>query len=342
MRPSELATFLVSAIAERLNVLITGAPGIGKSDIVAQSAEHAGAELLISHPAVADPTDARGLPWIGEGGDVATFLPFGELAHAMNATAPLVWFLDDLGQATPAVQASFMQLLLARRVNGHALPDCVSFIAATNRRTDRAGVTGILEPVKSRFGSIVELNPHIDDWCNWAFGHAVPAVLIAFLRFRQDLLCAFSPSADLVNCPLPRTWGNAARLYLMDLPEKIKREAIGGAVGDAAANEFFAFERMHKTLPSVDAILIDPNAAPVPSEPSALYATATALGMRANVQTFGRIARFAERMMDAGHGEFSALLLRDCVRRDPGIPNTPEFVKLATGELGSLIGGHHA
>ena len=37
MRPSELTTFLAAAIPARLPVLITGAPGIGKSDIVAQA-----------------------------------------------------------------------------------------------------------------------------------------------------------------------------------------------------------------------------------------------------------------------------------------------------------------
>ena len=35
--------------------------------------------------------------------------------------------------------------------------DQVTFIACTNRKTDMAGVTGILEPVKSRFISISEL-----------------------------------------------------------------------------------------------------------------------------------------------------------------------------------------
>ena len=105
-------------------LLVTGAPGIGKSDVLAQAATRANAHLILSHPAVSDPTDVKGLPWVAADAKHATFLPFGELDRALNATEPTVWFLDDLGQATPAVQASYMQLLLARRVNGHALPDC--------------------------------------------------------------------------------------------------------------------------------------------------------------------------------------------------------------------------
>jgi len=332
---------LAEAFRALLPVLIIGPPGIGKSDLVAQATDAAGADLILSHPAVADPTDAKGLPWIAPGGDTATFLPFGELAQAMKATGPTVWFLDDLGQATPAVQASYMQLLLARRVNGHVLPDCVTFVAATNRRTDRAGVSGILEPVKSRFGAIVGLEADLDDWTNWAFGAGMPPELVAFIRFRPDLLCNFTPTADLENCPLPRTWSNAGRLLALDLPAGIMAAALAGAVGEAAACEFEAFRRLFASLPSIDAIMIDPDAAPVPDQPGTLYAVVTALGMRANPQTFGRLARYAEKLVDAGRGEFAALLLRDAVRRDADICQTPDFNRVAAGELGQLIGGSY-
>src|SRR5690606_26802195 len=145
-------------------------------------------------------TDVKGLPWIVDGS--AHFLPFGELDRALHADKLTVWFLDDLGQASPAVQASYMQLLLARRVNGHVLSDHVTFIAATNRRTDRAGVSGILEPVKSRFTTIVELGAHLDDWCQWAISRDIAPELISFIRFQPDLLCKFQASADLTNCPV--------------------------------------------------------------------------------------------------------------------------------------------
>ena len=93
--PKQLQALLAAMIPARLPLLITGAPGVGKSDIIAQAAASAGADLLISHPAVADPTDAKGLPLPKADGNTATFLPFGELATAINATRPTVWRLDD-------------------------------------------------------------------------------------------------------------------------------------------------------------------------------------------------------------------------------------------------------
>ena len=40
----------------------------------------------------------------------------------------------------------------------------------------------------SRFAAVVELEPTINDWTAWAVNHGVPPELIAFLRFRPDLL----------------------------------------------------------------------------------------------------------------------------------------------------------
>jgi hypothetical protein len=338
MRPTELLALLAKTITAKIPVLITGAPGIGKSDVVTRAASEAGANLILSHPAVADPTDVKGLPWIVDG--AATFLPFGELDRALRADKPTVWFLDDLGQASPAVQASYMQLLLARRVNGHVLSDHVVFVAATNRRTDRAGVSGILEPVKSRFGSIVELDVHLDDWCKWAIENNMPAELIAFLRFQPDLLCKFQASADLTNCPVPRTWSHVARLMDLGLPASVSNAAIAGAVGEGAATQFLAFLRLYRELPNVDQILIDPDSVDIPEQPATLYALSGALAHRATETNFGRVARFIDRMVQAGRGEFGVLLMRDAMTRTPKIVNTQAFVKLATGELGQLISGN--
>ena len=72
-------------IPARLPVLITGAPGIGKSDIVAQAAKQLDHELILPHPAVKEPTEVSGFPWPDHENDRARFLPFGDLATAIEA-----------------------------------------------------------------------------------------------------------------------------------------------------------------------------------------------------------------------------------------------------------------
>jgi hypothetical protein len=59
-------------------VLIKGAPGTGKTDIVTSACCKAGVELIISHPVgVDEPIDYKGLPALRDGH--AEFLPFGAL-----------------------------------------------------------------------------------------------------------------------------------------------------------------------------------------------------------------------------------------------------------------------
>lgn len=339
MRPSQLAALLTRTIAARLPILIVGGPGVGKTSIVEQAAAAADNELVISHPAVADPTDAKGFPWMEKGNKTAHFIPFGETARVLNSTRPMTWFMDDLGQAPPAVQASYMPWLLARQVNGHRLPDHVTIIAATNRRTDRAGVSGVLEPVKSRFAAIVELEPDLDEWCQWAMQANMPPELIAFLRFQPDELYKFVPSADLKNCPAPRTWSYAGQLLKLGMPQEIEAAALTGAVGEGAATLLSAFLRMFRNLPSIDGILQSPESAKIPVEVNVLYAVCTALAARTNEQTFPSITRYAQRLVDAHHGEFATLLLRDAIRRKPAVQQTAAFIKLVAGDLGRLIGG---
>ena len=90
IRPQQAANLVGRYIDARIPVLLTGAPGVGKSSIVEQAAKAAGYDVILSHPVVADPTDAKGLPWPGKDGESATFLPFGDLARAIKATTPTV------------------------------------------------------------------------------------------------------------------------------------------------------------------------------------------------------------------------------------------------------------
>ena len=340
MKPSDLMVALKAAFLAKEPVLIVSSPGLGKSSIVAQATASLGYDLQISHPVTADPTDAKGLPWPNAKHTAADFLPFGHLERAINAPRPLVWFLDDLGQALPAVQASFMQLILAREVNGKKVSDFVIFVAATNKRTDRAGVSGILEPVKSRFTTIIVLEEDTPDWTNWAFENNIDPRLIGFMQLRGDeLLCNFQATADMTNSPVPRTWRNASAVLDMTLPQHIENEMLKGAVGEGAALELIAFLDMYKQLPSIQAILDDPDGQAIPENPSVLYAIATGLARLTTTMNFDSVARYTQRLVDTAHGEIAALLILYAERQEPEIHNTPEFVELMSGELGQLVAG---
>jgi hypothetical protein len=320
MKPSQLVKALTFALKSNdMPILIKGKPGIGKSDIVAQSCALLNYRLIISHPVVADPTDYKGLPFVVDG--KAEFMPFGELNELINATEPTVFFLDDFGQASPAVQAACMQLLLARRINGHMVSEHVRFISATNRREDKAAVGGLLEPVKSRFASILELDVDTDDWVLWALDHKMPVELVSFIRFNKKMLDNFEPTKDIKNSPMPRTVAFVGKMMNAGLPDELQFEMFKGAAGEIFATEFIAYLKVWMGLPSIGQIKLNPETAPVPTETGAMYAVSTLCANSMDAGNMAPLYTYLKRLPM----EYMVSAVKYGTRLNPSACNTEAF-----------------
>ena len=344
LKPSQLIALLKSVFLRpepSANVLVVGSPGIGKTEISRQVASDIGYDYIVSHPSVEDPTDSKGLPWIIDG--VARFLPIGIIDRLCKATKPTIWSIEDMGQAPTAVQAVLMQWLLDRGVAGHKLSDQVRIMACTNDRSHGAGVSGLLETVKSRFATIVNLVCDVEDWTRHAIDAGLPPELIAYHRFTAGdrLAPTLRPTSDLVNFPCPRQWSRVGRVWLpLQLPDDLLAPALAGCVGEADATQFLAYLEMYRQLIHVDDVLANPGKCPIPTKPDQLYALCTALAARATVANFGKVAAFCNRLMGEGKGEYAVLTVRDSLQRTRELVQTADYVKLATGALGRLIAGN--
>lgn len=328
MKATDLKTVLMKCISANFPVLLKGAPGVGKTDLCLQVAKDSKRQSITVIPAISDPTDAKGIP--GKDNGHYEWMLCGDARRIIEAKKPTLVLIDDLGQAAPMVQAAYMQWLLLRRIGEHDVPDCVTFIAATNRREDRAGVSGVLEPVKSRFVTILQLDVDTDDWIKWAFDNDMPSEIIGFVHFRPSMLTQHTPTSDIVNGPCPRTMAHAGELLKVGLDDL---ETLSGAIGEGAAAELFGFIRVFRSLPNIAGILTDPDGATVPDEPAALYATVSALVERVTSDNAGRILKYAERLP----AEFSVLLARDAIRKDSDIQNTNAFIQWATKHQSALM-----
>ncbi len=111
-------------------------------------------------------------------------------------------------------------------------------------------------------------------------------------------------------------------------------EVFTGAVGEGAAVEFYSFLDMYASLPSLDAILLDPSNAPVPEKPAALFAVSTGLARKATPQNLERITRYYARLPK----EFDVLGMRDALRLDKSkaLTQCPAFVAWVTKNAGVL------
>src|SRR5882672_6275659 len=118
MTPETLSNFLNTLVKNKLmfSTMIWGAPGIGKSSIVAQTAEVHQMEMIDLRLSQLAPTDLRGLP-VAENGVSRWFPP-----EFLPREGKGVLFLDELNLAPPAMQGMAQQLILDRKVGSYCAP----------------------------------------------------------------------------------------------------------------------------------------------------------------------------------------------------------------------------
>lgn len=320
-----LFKILVNAFRTRQKLLIVGAPGVGKSDVVVQAADYVGYDWMIEHPVISDPTDFKGFAFINPETGVAEFVTFANLEKMIKATAPLVVFLDDLGQAPPSVQAACMQLLLAREIGGKKISDHVIFVAATNRREDNAGVRGVLDPVKSRFHSIIQLDPDADSWLAWAEKAGVNKYVRAFIARRPALLWDFKANQDMINQPSPRTVAHAGEILDAGYDRDVLRALLSGCTGKGWTDEFLAFMDMVDRMIDPNVVIQAPDSVDVPEDMDVLYVLCLALADRATDKNFNNIMKFTGRISR----EFQKLLVTTATSRDEELKNTSGYITWA-------------
>ena len=337
MRARDITAALTAILSDGPPVLLWGSPGVGKSDIIAQTAAMLGWDMLVSHPVVDNPTDAKGFPWLTQdaaGQAIAEFVPFGTLRRAMAATTPTVWFLDDLGQAIPAVQGAYMQLVLARRINGHILPDCVRFVAASNRSEDRAGVSKMITPLLNRFCHL-EMEVSQVDWQAWAVNHGIEPSIRAYLEWKPANLHRFDAGAGEKSFATPRSWEFASK-HVKACPANVLLPVLAGDLGEGTAAEYISFRQVYLNLPNIDSLLANPSGVTLPQEPDVVFAMIGALVEKAKglpASKLNAIGVIAGRMQD----EQALLLVRDTMAVRPAEASSRSACPAIAGWIGNHL-----
>ncbi len=322
MNPLQVITSLHTLISIQQPAFLWGAPGIGKSQIVAQVAKEKNYKLIDIRAVLLDPVDLRGLPRVNTQGQ-ATWCPPSFLPQE-SCTDKGIVFLDELNAAPPLVQAACYQLVLDRRIGEYVLPAGWTVIAAGNGEKDRSVTHRMPTALANRMVHIT-MQTSTEDWLLWAEKADIAPEILAFLRFRPTLLHNFDPQSASKAFASPRSWEFVSRMLKTTLAPEVEYELLQGTIGMSAATEFVGFLRIWRDLPTIEHVLAAPTTVEVPSEPATLYALCEALGGKTTMQNIENVVQYALRLPP----EFSILLLRTAVCKDENIVHTEPFSRWA-------------
>ena len=345
MRPAQILKVLDKEYQSAIDghhtpVMLWGPPGIGKSQMVAQVAQKHKIPVIDIRLSQMEPSDLRGIPFRIEDRvewAIPSMLPDSS-RHGMQG----ILFLDEITSAPPSVSAAAYQLILDRRLGDYIVPEGWAIFAAGNRQGDRGVTYSMPAPLANRF-SHFEVDAHLDDWVAWAFKNEIDERIIAFLRFRPELLFEFDPTQNPVAFPSPRSWEYCHRALkkFMDTPELLLG-SLQACVGQAPGIELKAFIDNLENMPDLEAIVRGEKAS-VLKEIDLQYAVSTALvghAIRAQnsgdaQEKFGHILDYARKMPQR---EMGVMLVSDMHRAiGQDLFSVPQFAQWANSIADVMI-----
>lgn len=301
-----------------------GPPGVGKTETVYQLGKELKRHVMDWRTNLREPVDARGIPVPDLKKEVTKWLRPSDLPfEGSDYPDDTIIFCDEMNTGSPAMQVVSMQLVQERRVGEHKLKKNVSIIAAGNRQSDRSAAQRMPRALANRFAHI-DIEP---DAAQWIEDYAIDnchELVVAFIRFRPSLLhyeLAGTLPEDERCLTTPRSWESVSDLA--DAPDDVRFLLAKGLVGQDAASEFEGFVKTYKSLPDLDEIFAKPKTAPVPDEPSALYAVSTAIGKHATRSNFDAVMTYAERL----GREYEIIVGLDATKRDSALTKTKAYIE---------------
>jgi hypothetical protein len=236
-----------------LPLFIWGAPGIGKTDVVNDTADDLDLTAITIDLSLKDPVDFIGVPMpekhftaSKDGERKPTLDKEGNPVYKTIYAVPKIFpdeseavkggiiFFDEMNRANPSVLNASLQFICNRKLNGYELPHNWIIIAASNRpHIDDEGMSEIGKALGNRFAQ-VNMFVTVEDWIKWARSkkamtkpidkndekfvpeYYVSPELMSFLQFNDEYFHK-NPTLDAATSvfPTPRSWSRASKLLLV-------------------------------------------------------------------------------------------------------------------------------
>jgi midasin (ATPase involved in ribosome maturation) len=288
--PSEAIEIIKALWNINYAVILWGAPGCGKSELVAQLCKEMSAELRDVRLSQKTAADLGGLPALDHERKCTTFYLPDFLIFDNPST---VCFLDELNGADAQTRIAAYGLILERRVGNYTLPAGVKVIAASNRSEDGALAADLSSALNDRFIHLV-IEPTAKDWLQWAIANNICREVMAFIQVQQHMLTGTPEmrQADDAIIPSPRSWARVSTIWKTIREKRLREVTISGIVGDSAASEFMTIAEEVAQMATIEKILgthaLDLHRV-IPTTLNGLYGLSYSLAAAVTRETLNRI-----------------------------------------------------
>jgi MoxR-like ATPase len=268
-------------------IFIYGAPGIGKTQIVAQAADEAGVDMINLDLQFMSPEDFLGIPkvidieqpeykegkMVSAGKGVTRMNPPRNLPTDDKGGKGGFIFMDEMNRANARVLNSLMQFVQMGRIGEYLLPEGWVIVAAGNRPEDVTGAGQVAEfdfAMADRF-NIINFVPDPKKWAEWAKGTGkFEPEIVGFVERNPELFHYLDNEKNALKFPTPRSWTDAAlslKDEIIDTGAKDWRDIstdtifniYSDSIGPSAAGKLKAYLDIIKRIPERDLEMIVTN-----------------------------------------------------------------------------------
>ena len=245
-------------LSAKFPVLIRGRHGIGKSELVYQTAKELGLPIIERRASQMTEGDLLGLPKVEKG--VTKWLAPEWLHTACNNA--VVLFLDEVDRATMEVRQGIFELCDSRKIAGQVLhPDTIIFAAVNGGEHGAQYQVGEMDPAELDRYTVFDVEPSVEDWLDYAKGK-VDICLWDFINQNHQHLEHKDEYEPNKVYPSRRSWFRLSKA--ISGLEKLETGAVlyhlsNAFVGMEAAVAFNDFIKSYKFQVTIEDILDEGN-----------------------------------------------------------------------------------
>ena len=218
---NEYGEYEIPTVRQR-PILLIGAPGIGKTQIMEQVAEECGIGLVAYTITHHTRQSAIGLPYIkekefaGKKMSVTEYTMSEIVASVYEKMEKTGWkegilFLDEINCVSETLAPAMLQFLQCKSFGNHKIPEGWIIVAAGNppeyNKSVREFDIVTLDRVKK-----IEVEPDFAAWKEYAYKVNIHPAIISYLNVRPQNFYRMETTVDGKSFATPRGWEDISRL----------------------------------------------------------------------------------------------------------------------------------